>query len=52
MDSDEIFEKEEEIEEEQRKADNEWNESLNQSRSSSMVNLVPGNFRLDADMQK
>ncbi|MCP4604572.1 MAG: hypothetical protein GY847_29300, partial [Proteobacteria bacterium] len=34
LDSDEVFEKEEEIEEEQRKVEDEWNESLNQSRSS------------------
>ncbi len=49
---DEIFEKEEEIEEEQRKAEKEWNESLGLSRSSLMLNLVPGNFKLDAQMQK
>ncbi len=42
MDSDKVFEKD--IEEDQQKAEDEWKESLNQSRSSSMINLVPANF--------
>ncbi len=50
MDSDEVFEKD--IEEGQKKAEDEWRESLNQSRSSSMMDLVPANFRIVADMQE
>ncbi len=42
MDSDKVFEKD--IEEDQKKAEDEWKENLNQSRSSSMMNLIPANF--------